>query len=557
MRWFTNLKMQSKLLLMFAFIVIASAVALGWNITNALYLRNRILQIHQETQELAGAFEAQTDFLGQALATKNYMLSGDSYYQDEFESYGKQFDNYIGLALASADTVDKRADLAALGKSQANYALAITQAEAVFDPPRLEAIPQSVDLNLKADSTVSQAQEQLNSIAYKRVLALQAEVDQANAQIQTTIVIGIASLVALSILMIVAAMVTNNVAEPVSHLTNAVVAFECGAFEPDLLKGYVRRRDEMGQLARALGAMAGSITESVRIKDQFLSAATRFVPNQYLDFLEKKSIIDVKLGDHVSAEMAVMFSDVRGFTTLSESMTPQQNFDFVNEYLKLVSPVIQKHEGFIVKFLGDGMMAIFPYGVDDAVRAGIEKSLKVKEFNTELAQRGLPSISVGIGIHTGHMMVGMIGEEMRMQGDAFSDNVNLTSRVEGLNKFYGTSMIITEETLLRLERPVPYKLRYLGKAQVKGRDKPIELYDVFDGDPPQVAALKEQTKADYERGLKLYMVGRFAEAKSCFEAVLQRYPDDKTATLYLESTLDMLDQTAPKDWEGVIVMTSK
>jgi class 3 adenylate cyclase len=557
MRWFTNIKTQSKLLLVFAFIILVSAIALGWNISNALYLQEQVSQIQQEAQGLADSAGAQVSFLKQGVATKNYMLSGDTYYQDEYAGYGNQIEQYTHLALSSADTVDKRSDLDALSQSRGDYDLAVTQAEAAALSPTELVSSTLVSLNQNADDIAFQVGDQFDSITYKHVLALQAQAEQATRHTQTTVIMGIISLVALSALMIVAALVTNQVAEPMSHLTNAIVAFESNTFKPDLLQGYLKRRDEMGQLARALGAMANSITESVRVKDQFLNAAQRFIPNQYLDFLEKKSITDVKLGDHVSAEMAVMFSDVRGFTTLSERMTPQQNFDFVNEYLKLVSPVIQKHDGFIVKFLGDGMMAIFPYGVDDAVQAGIEKQQKVKEFNAVLAQRGLPPISVGIGIHTGHMMVGMIGEEMRMQGDAFSDNVNLTSRVEGLNKFYGTSMIITEETLMRLEKPIPYRMRYLGKVQVKGRDKPIALYEVYEGAPPEVAAIKEQTRADYERGLKLYMAGKFAEAKSCFEAVLQRAPDDATAALYLEHSTAMIGQAVPEGWDGVEVMTSK
>lgn len=273
--------------------------------------------------------------------------------------------------------------------------------------------------------------------------------------------------------------------------------------------------------------------------------------------MEKKNITDIKLGDHVSAEMAVMFSDIRSFTTMSESMSPQENFDFVNAYLKLVSPIIQKNDGFVVKFLGDGMMAIFPYGVDDAVKAGIEKQKHVEVFNAQRERQGQPPVYVGIGIHTGHMMVGMIGEEKRMQGDAFSDNVNLTSRVEGLTKYFGVSMIISEETLMRLEKPIPYKMRFLGRVQVKGRDRPIGLYDVFEGEPEKIVELKQRTRADYERGLKLYMAGKFAEAKACFESVLQVNPDDKTAALYLEHSTAMLGREAPEGWEGVEVMTSK
>ena len=134
----------------------------------------------------------------------------------------------------------------------------------------------------------------------------------------------------------------------------------------------------------------------------------RFVLHEYLRFLSKESIIDVELGDHVSKEMAVMFSDIRSFTTLSESMTPQENFDFVNSYLRQVSPVIRNHTGFIVKYLGDGMMAVFPNGADDAVKAGIGKLKKVEEQNIERFEKGLLPIKVGIGVHFGHTPIPLI-----------------------------------------------------------------------------------------------------------------------------------------------------
>ncbi|MGH6635940.1 MAG: adenylate/guanylate cyclase domain-containing protein, partial [Gammaproteobacteria bacterium] len=208
-------------------------------------------------------------------------------------------------------------------------------------------------------------------------------------------------------------------------------------------------------------------------------AASRFVPKEYLAFLEKQSLVDIHLGDHVTDEMTVMFSDLRFFTTLSEDMSPQENFDFVNAYLGRVSPVIRQHRGFIVKYLGDGIMAIFPGCVDDAVQAGIEKLNRVNEYNAYRKTKRRFPIQIGIGVNTGHMMVGMVGERHRMQGDAFSDHVNLTSRLEGLTKHYSISFIITAATKERLADPGRYDIRFLDKVQVKGKYKPLDLYEVY------------------------------------------------------------------------------
>jgi class 3 adenylate cyclase len=556
-----DLKTQTRLSLILIVIVLVGALVIAWSTVNTLALQARVHRIEQEAQELARSAEAQGTFLEQQLALKNLLLSGgDPWYQSLYRRYDRQLQDYLRQALIVADTIDKREDLNQIGAGLRSFTATVNTTAPELVPDELDAsgMPASLEHHLTlVDAEAFRVQEHLKNTMLKRSLGLQALVADIDRQVQRTAIAGIVALVLFSALTIVALHVINQIAEPILHLTNAVVAFEANVYSSDLLAAYKRNQDELGELALALDAMAGSITESVQLKDRFLKSAQRFVPHQYLEFLQKDSIIDVRLGDHVSAEMAVMFSDVRGFTTMSENMTPQENFDFVNAYLQLVSPVIEKHHGFIVKFLGDGMMAIFPYGVDDAVRAGLEKQQRVTEFNVELAKRGLQAIEVGIGIHTGHMMVGMIGDEMRIQGDAFSDNVNLTARIEGLTKFYGASMIITEETLMRLERPVPYAMRHLGLAQVKGREMPISLYEILEGETNGNGHIKQNTKEQYERGLRYYMSARFIDAKAELEAVLQQNPEDRVAQLYLERATAMIGQAVPDAWQGIEVMTSK
>ncbi len=557
MRWFTNLKTQNKLLLAFGIIALVGAVATGWSMVSVLRMQEKIQQIETETLDLVETAKAQGYFLRRWIDSKNYLLTDDAYFPGQYKRYDEQMNTYLRRAHLSADTVDKNEDLTTLEKNQTEYAAAVTNIEEAYETGDADAattVQRSLD---DADGKADSVQAQLEAMLFKRELALQTLVQETRQQVRNTLFLGLATLVLLTMLVIGSATIANQITEPMMHLTNAVAALETNTYDPTMLEKYTRRRDEMGKLTRAFAAMVESVTRSARERELFLQAAERFVPDQYLDFLEKPSLIDVKLGDHVSAEMAVMFSDIRGFTTMSEDMSPQENFDFVNTYLQMVSPIIQRYDGFIVKFLGDGMMAIFPYAVDDAVRAGIEKQKQVEAFNAELHSKGLPPIQVGIGIHTGHMMVGMIGEAMRMQGDAFSDNVNLTSRLEGLTKFYGISMIISEETLLRLQKPVRYQMRYLGKAQVKGREHPISLYEVYEGAPESVQQLRQQTKNDFERGLKLYMTGKFTEAIVCLQAVLLQDPNDKTAALYLERAMAMLNQPVPDNWNGVEVMTSK
>ncbi|MBV7332395.1 PAS domain S-box protein [Chloroflexi bacterium TSY] len=286
-------------------------------------------------------------------------------------------------------------------------------------------------------------------------------------------------------------------------------------------------------------------------------ASNRFVPQEYLGFLEKESIINIDLGDYVTGEMTVMFSDLRGFTTVSETMTPQENFAFINSYLGRVSPPIRQHNGFIIKYLGDGIHAVFPQGADDGVQAGIDKLEQVNAYNDYRRTKDRLPIAVGIGVNTGYMMVGMVGEQHRVQGDAFSDDVNLTARLEGLTKFYGISFIISHATYEKLANPERYCIRSLDKVQVKGRSKALDLYEVYDADLPAMRALKQETQADYEEALRLYYARDFDAAQIKLFNILQRNPRDKVAWHHLVNATRLADTGAPEGWTGVTVMTQK
>ncbi|MGD1703545.1 adenylate/guanylate cyclase domain-containing protein [Dapis sp. BLCC M229] len=273
--------------------------------------------------------------------------------------------------------------------------------------------------------------------------------------------------------------------------------------------------------------------------------------------LSKEHILDVKLGDRVSKEMAILFSDIRSFTTLSEKMTSQETFAFVNGYLQQVSPEIRDRNGLIIKFMGDGIMAVFPDGADDAVQAAIGKLQKLQEYNQTLEAENLPPIKVGIGIHLGYMMVGIVGEPNRMSGDALSDNVNLTARLEALIKYYGVSLLISKSAFQGLKNTEQYKIRFLDRVSVKGRHKVLDFYEVLDGEMDYVQELKLKTQADFVLGLEYYRLGNLVSAKNYFEKVLAVNYADKTAQVYLERMDKLTVMGVPENWNGVWVFTKK
>lgn len=323
------------------------------------------------------------------------------------------------------------------------------------------------------------------------------------------------------------------------YLENNLAA---GAFTPDRL-----------ELLNILAGQAAISLEIARLYAQqveLTQAASRFIPHGFLQFLRKDNIVNVRLGDQVQQQMAILVSDIRSFTTLSEKMTPQENFDFVNAYLGRVSPIIRQYQGLIAKYIGDGMMAVFPGRVEDAIDAALAQLREMACYNAERGQAGQVPIKIGIGIHTGSVMLGTVGEVERMQLDLFSDTVNATSRLEGLTKLFGASLVISAEALARLEDPTRYTLRFLGKVPVKGRHKNLSVFELFDSDPAEVKEFKLQTKLDFEQGLSFYYDWQFAEAQTYFERVLEVYPEDKAPQLYLQRMAEFTSYRAADDWLG-------
>ncbi|MEG4228282.1 adenylate/guanylate cyclase domain-containing protein [Microcoleus sp. N9_B2] len=345
--------------------------------------------------------------------------------------------------------------------------------------------------------------------------------------------------------------------EQVKKVIDAAIAVKNNSFQPQILSDVAARSDALGELAQVFSHMVQTVKAREQELEKLLQAYGRFVPDEFLQFLGKQSMVDFQLGDHVSKEMAIMFSDMRSFTTMAEQMTPQENFDFINNYLQQISPEIRKHNGFIVKYIGDGVMAVFPDGVDDAIQAGIVKLEQLQKYNQSRKINGDIPLKIGIGIHVGDTMVGIIGDANRMQADALSDHVNLTARLEGLTKYYGVSLLISGDVVQRLSQPEKYHIRFLDRAIVKGRQEAISVCEVLDVEVEPVRSLKIQTLPIFEEGLQEYCQGNFAKAIVCFEHIVALNPDDKPSQLYLKRIQSLLEKSIPANWNGVWKFTQK
>src|ERR1700722_4014378 len=209
------------------------------------------------------------------------------------------------------------------------------------------------------------------------------------------------------------------------------------------------RRDEIGQLAKSFASMRDAVRKTILDLKKTNISIERFVPHAFLAIMGKPSIVEVELGDNKRQNMTVLFSDIRSFTTLSEKMTPDENFAFINTYLAHMGPVIRTHNGFIDKYIGDAIMALFE-DADDALRAGLAMHAALEGFNEERRASGLEPIAIGIGLNTGSLMLGTIGEKNRMDGTVISDAVNLASRIESLTKEYHVGLLISQYTYEQL-----------------------------------------------------------------------------------------------------------
>lgn len=324
----------------------------------------------------------------------------------------------------------------------------------------------------------------------------------------------------------------RQILDPLFNLRGEAGAIAGGDLEHSIAN--TDRRDEIGHLARSFDAMRSAVRNTiVDLKETNLSIE-RFVPRAFLAMIGKPSIVSVNLGDNMRQDMTVLFSDIRNFTTLSEQMTPDENFAFINSYLECMGPVIRDHNGFIDKYIGDAIMALFE-NADDALRASLAMSETLDHFNTGRRTAGLEPVGIGVGLNTGSLMLGTIGEKHRMDGTVISDAVNLASRIESLTKVYRIGILISQNTYDCLADPNAYDIRPIDVVIVKGKTRPITLFEVFSRDDPAQRAAKARTRDHLLSGVEALVRHDTKTARRHFEDSLALLPGDPAATGLLKS----------------------
>lgn len=263
-------------------------------------------------------------------------------------------------------------------------------------------------------------------------------------------------------------------------------------------------------------------------------AYSRFVPHQVLKMISPNGIKTTVLGDCVEKEMTILFCDIRGFTRLSESMAPGENFEFINRYLKIMAPVINKYGGTIDKYMGDGIMALFPNSADNALLAAIGMMQSLDKYNEQLKSRRLPLVKIGLGLHTGKMILGTVGTSSRMDVTVISDTVNAAARIESLTKTFRTPILISEETRMRLKSFDKQNLRFIASCFVKGKLKPMTIYEVFSQDSASIRKEKLDNQSALITAWECYKHGEVDKASSIYQRIMERSPNDKAPLALIE-----------------------
>ncbi|NTV45393.1 MAG: CHASE2 domain-containing protein [Chlorobiales bacterium] len=305
-----------------------------------------------------------------------------------------------------------------------------------------------------------------------------------------------------------------------------------------------------------LSAIVSYATEG-REKRELRRIFTRYLSPQVMDEIIANAD-KLELGGQ-EVQASIFFSDIQGFTSIAEKLPPKELVSYLNEYLTLGTDIILKYEGMIDKYIGDAIMAIFgapvtrPDHAKTACLAALEIQKVIDNFYTSKSHVG-PQFITRIGIHTGTMVLGNIGSATRSDYTAIGDSVNLASRLEGVNKNFGTRILISQTTY---EQAMPFiEVRELDVLRVKGKTEPIKIYELV-CEKGGLSELQIRKFKHFEDGLKYYRSQEWDEAKRSFENVLKLDPGDGPAEAYIERCSVLSEQHLPENWDGVFTLTTK
>lgn len=238
-------------------------------------------------------------------------------------------------------------------------------------------------------------------------------------------------------------------------------------------------------------------------------------------------------------------------------MTPEENFRFVSSFNARLGPIIRSNRGFINQYLGDSIMAIFPESPEDALNAAIHMQKAIHDLNNERIAKGLPVIKAGIGMHTGPLIMGITGDESRMDAATISDTVNTASRIESLTKYYKSPLLLSKDTQQHLNGHFKFHLRQLGSVRLKGKHNVLSIVECINGFQKEELEKKLSTLSYFNEAMRCYHEQQFENAIMLFQQILTIDPADQTAKFFMENASRFLRHGVPENWTGAEEMLTK
>lgn len=309
----------------------------------------------------------------------------------------------------------------------------------------------------------------------------------------------------------------------------------------------IKSKNEVQDLADSFNVMSRRLKETFEQVRGLGQIYYKFVPDKFIQFIGRETISEVQLGDQAEREMSILVCNIRDFYQLSKEHTAKDVFDIINHFLGDAGPIIGDKgiDGFVSKYLGSGILALFPEGPDTALAAGLRILDKLRSHR---------QISVGVGLHYGSVMLGVLGDATRWEGSVLSENVNLAQMVEESTGPLGASMLVTDDMLSRVQRLQGVQYRSLGRIFYAPLGRAVNLYDMLDADDAETRRLKLATKAVFEEGVTFFQEGKFHLAREAFVRVIQQNSADEAARLYFYAADEWRYKGVGHDWSGALTL---
>ncbi len=326
--------------------------------------------------------------------------------------------------------------------------------------------------------------------------------------------------------LVVLFVVIINILKPIKQIQRAVVALSNGYSDQNFV---INSGKDFAIISKGLNKINYNYKQNQLMFDKLNDEYSKYLPTQFVKQLGKKSVLDLSLGCNIQKEITSMFVDIRNSTKTSLTLSLADNFNFINRYLGIIGPIVRKYDGFVDKYLGDGVLAIF---TDPNVAINCANEI-VRSVDRDSQDLGLYNVKIGIGIHTGQVVMGVIGEKKRLSATVIADSVNTASYLEKLNTKLGTTVIFTKQTLNALNKDNNLNYRYVGCFELGSAKDKVSIFESLDCYNQTKKDLLVSTKKDFENAVRCFELGG-DNCKKYFKSCISKDNPDYVCNYYLK-----------------------